>query len=107
MPRPLLKFLRVPEDVPPGPLATTRLDEELIRRGLIIAKVPEAEGEEEEDDRWWEEKPRPPTLADKLRLLFDALYPEVDDVLVNRSGAPASCCASAATSTSTFSRAIW
>lgn len=81
VPRPLLKFLRVPEDVPPGPLVTTRLDEELVRRGLITAPVPEAEGEEEDDDgRWWEEKERPPTMAQKLWLLFEALYPEVDDV---------------------------
>src|SRR5262249_18549309 len=31
----------------------------------------------EEDE---EEEDRPPTLADKLRLLFDALYPEITDV---------------------------
>jgi superfamily II DNA/RNA helicase len=80
MPRPLLKFVRVPypEDLPPGPLAATRLDPELIRRGLIAAPIPREEGEDEEDD--WEEEERPPTLAEKLRLLFDALYPDVDDV---------------------------
>jgi len=32
MARPLLKYLRVPLDLPPGPLASTRLDAELIRR---------------------------------------------------------------------------
>ncbi len=36
LPRPLLKYVRVPFDLPPGPLASTRLDEELIRRGLML-----------------------------------------------------------------------
>src|SRR5205807_3697074 len=75
VPRPLLRYLRVPHDLPPGPLVTTRLDAELIRRGLIIAPVPEAADEENE-----EPDEHPPSLADKLRLLFDALYPDVTDV---------------------------
>jgi superfamily II DNA/RNA helicase len=79
VPRPLLKYLRVPRDLPPGLLATTRLDNELVRRGLILASVvkPGAEDEEEVAD---EPEEYPPTLADKLRLLFDALYPDMDDV---------------------------
>jgi superfamily II DNA/RNA helicase len=77
VPRPLLKFLRVPRDLPPGPLATTRLDTDLIRRGLMLAPVPKTEDEEEEYD---EEEEHPPTLAEKLRLLFDAQFPEVTDV---------------------------
>jgi superfamily II DNA/RNA helicase len=77
VPRPLLKFLRVPRDLAPGPLATTRLDAELIRRGLIAAPMPKTEDEEDEDE---EEEEHPPTLADKLRLLFDAQFPEVTDV---------------------------
>src|SRR5262249_27011321 len=54
-----------------------RLDPELIQRGLIAAPLPEEEEEDEEDD-WWEE--RPPTLAEKLRLFFDATYPDIPDV---------------------------
>ncbi len=82
LPRPLLRFTRVPfpEDLPPGPLARTRLDEELIRRGLLIAKAEPQPGEEEEEDGWREPEPRPPTLAEKLRLLFDAQHPDVTDV---------------------------
>ena len=84
VPRSVLRHVRVPkpDDLPPGPLASTKLDEELIRRGLMIAKTPPVEGEEEEDDwsPWREEEERPPTLAEKLRLLFDAIYPEVNDV---------------------------
>lgn len=83
MPRPLLKFVRVPsaEELAPGPLATTRLDADLIQRGLIAAPLPPpAEGEEAEDQPEDDWEDRPPALADKLRLLFDALYPEVEDV---------------------------
>ncbi len=82
LPRPLLRHTRVPyeENLPPGPLARGRLDEELIRRGLMIAKPEPKPGDEEEEDDWRDEEVRPPTLAEKLRLLFDALYPDVTDV---------------------------
>jgi superfamily II DNA/RNA helicase len=78
MPRALLRSVRVPrpDELPPGPLATTRLDADLIRRGLILAPIPKSEDEDEDDE---EEEEYPPTLADKLRLLFDALHPNVAD----------------------------
>ncbi len=80
IPRPLLRYVRVPgpDQLPPGPLARTRLDEDLIRRGLILAPVIKEETDEEDEDE--EDQERPPTLADKLRLLFDALHPDVHDV---------------------------
>jgi len=73
LPRPLLKYVRVPppDELPPGPLARGRLDEELIRRGLMLAPAPS--GDDEEDD----EAPYVPPVAEKLRLLFDADYPRV------------------------------
>ncbi|MBM4068503.1 MAG: DEAD/DEAH box helicase [Planctomycetes bacterium] len=84
VPRSLWRQVRVPfeEYLPPGPLARNRLDEDLIRRGLMIARPTPGEGEEDDDDgssfdEAWE---HPPFLAEKLRLLFDAQYPEVDDV---------------------------
>jgi superfamily II DNA/RNA helicase len=77
VPRPLLRYLRVPLDLAPGPLASTRLDADLIRRGLIVAPVSQAADEEEEDD---EKEEYPPSFSDKLRLLFDALFPDVVDV---------------------------
>jgi hypothetical protein len=65
--------------LPPGALATTRLDQDLIQRGLIVAPLPPGEDEEDdEEEGGWRE--RPPTLADKLRLLFDATHPDVGDV---------------------------
>lgn len=79
LPRPMLRHVRVPWEMTPGPLQTEKLDPELIARGLMLAKVPPAEGEEEEEEEFipWDE--RPPVLAQKLRMLFDALYPEVGD----------------------------
>jgi superfamily II DNA/RNA helicase len=78
IPRPLLKYLRVPWDLSPGPLAATRLDAELVRRGLIAARLPPSGNDEEEEEI--EEEEHPPSLAEKLRLLFDALYADVADV---------------------------
>ncbi|MCU0703724.1 MAG: DEAD/DEAH box helicase [Fimbriiglobus sp.] len=79
LPRPLLKFTRVPWDFSPGPLQTERLDPELLRRGLIQPELPKQEGEEDEDEFiHWED--RPPVLADKVRMLFDATHPDVLDV---------------------------
>jgi hypothetical protein len=70
--------------LPPGPLATNRLDAELVQRGLILARQASTyEPEEEEaEDRWEVEFERPLTLAEKLFLLFEADYPEVHDVFV-------------------------
>ncbi|VTU02682.1 dead deah box helicase domain protein : Helicase OS=uncultured planctomycete GN=HGMM_F01A04C03 PE=4 SV=1: DEAD: Helicase_C [Gemmataceae bacterium] len=79
LPRPLLKFVRVPWDLSPGPLQTEKLDPELVAKGLITAKPPKVEGEEEDDEEFvpWDE--RPPLLAEKARMLFDSQYPEVSD----------------------------
>jgi superfamily II DNA/RNA helicase len=80
MPRPILRYVRVPrpDQLAPGPLATTRLDPELIARGLILAKPPPDPDAEEDFEE--EEEEYPPTLSDKLRLLFDALYPYEPDL---------------------------
>jgi len=83
VPRPLLRYLRVPhaDQLPPGPLAMERLDQELVRRGLMLAPVPPQEEDDEEDGFQDErDKEYPPTFAEKLRLLFDVLYPDVTDV---------------------------
>ena len=83
MPRKLLKKLRVPtaEEMPPGEF-TAKLDEELLKRGLILEKhAATYVAEDDEDDDWDEEWVRPPMLGDKLRILFEANYPEVNDVL--------------------------
>ena len=81
IPRPLLKFVRVPFEMPAGPVATNKLDPELISRGLMIAKpAPGTDGEDEEDYEPDPFEDRPPTFAEKLRMLFDATYPEMADL---------------------------
>jgi superfamily II DNA/RNA helicase len=82
MPRPLLRYVRVPwpDKLPPGPLATTRLDPELIQRGLIVAKPVRDPNEADDEFEEEEDEEFPPSLADKLRLLFDALYPHEPDL---------------------------
>jgi len=81
IPRPLLRAVRPPwpDQLPPGPLETTKLDPELIARGLIAAPLPPGEDDDEDDsDEGWRE--RPPSLADKLRLYYDALWPDAGDL---------------------------
>jgi superfamily II DNA/RNA helicase len=81
-------FVRVPrqDELPPGPLATTRLDVHLLRLGLVTAEQLGAveKPEEEQKDRFFEEeKVWVLTLADKLRMLFNYDFPGVHDVHTN------------------------
>jgi len=82
LPRPLLKKVRVPppEELPPGPLARERLDTELIRRGLIAAPLGESDDDDHHSRVDDHDAKYPPTLAEKLRLLFDAEYGHVHGV---------------------------
>ena len=88
MPGSVARSVRVPkpDQLPPGPLATTRLDIELLQLGLV---TPEqlghvTESSEEDDDRgrgMFEEEPVwILTLAEKLRLWFDHDFPGVHGV---------------------------
>lgn len=84
MPGSVAKHVRVPkyEDMPAGPLATTRLDIELLQMGLATpeqlgAKPARDEDEEPRGREMFEEKVWPLTLGEKLRLLFDATFPHV------------------------------
>ena len=76
--------LRVPgqDELPPGPLAVTRLDGQLLRLGLASPEELTAAPKEEEDRRRssFEERVWVLTLADKLRRLFDYDFPDVHDV---------------------------
>ena len=84
MPGSVAKHVRVPkyEDMPPGPLATTRLDIELLQMGLATPEQLGAKPAQEEGDGpprrvMFEEKVWPLTIGEKLRLLFDATFPHV------------------------------
>lgn len=81
LPRPLLRSVRPPrpDELPPGPLETQRLDPLLIERGLARGR-PAGSTEDESETEEDAEEERPPTLADKLRMLFDDLHPGVHDL---------------------------
>ncbi len=85
LPRSIGRFVRVPglEELPPGPLAANRLDEQLLRLGLATADQITPAAREEEDDRspmLPDQRPRILTLAEKLRLVFDYDFPGVHDL---------------------------
>ncbi|HUE70163.1 MAG TPA: helicase, partial [Pirellulaceae bacterium] len=66
----------------PGPLATTRLDQELLSLGLAtpqqLGAAPPDDEEEKSDVReMFQERVFVLTLGEKLRLLFDASFPGV------------------------------
>jgi len=81
-------FVRVPrhDELPPGRLATGRLDEQLLRLGLV---TPEQLAEPSEEERYErrrtfdEARPWVLTLAEKLKILFEYDYPGVYDVRIN------------------------
>ena len=86
MPGSVARHVRVPphEELPPGPLATTRLDEKLLQLGLATAEEIAAPDEPEEDQRemFPEDRVYVIHLADKLRRLFDNDFPGVQDYRV-------------------------
>jgi hypothetical protein len=83
MPPSVAYHLHVPghEELPPGPLATTRLDVHLLQLGLVTPEQLGAAEEEEEPEGprafYEEEKVYVLNLADKLRMWFDYDFPGV------------------------------
>jgi superfamily II DNA/RNA helicase len=87
LPRSLLYAVRVPriDEMPPGPLAQTKLDPMLVQLGLASAEElgaknltdSESEASDIDDVPPWE-RPKILTIADKLKLLFDFEFPGVD-----------------------------
>jgi len=88
LPRSLGRSIWVPrhDELPPGPLATSRLDEQLLRLGLVVPEqLVEPDEEEMHQPRrtYDEERPRVLSLGEKLRILFDYDFPDVHDVRTN------------------------
>ena len=85
LPRSVGRFVRVPkqDELPRGPLATLRLDEQLLRLGLATEQEL-VETPPSDDDRrrhtYDEERVFVLTLAEKLRRLFDYDFPSVHDL---------------------------
>ncbi|MGB7345322.1 MAG: DEAD/DEAH box helicase [Pirellulaceae bacterium] len=91
VPGTVARFTRMPrfEDMPPGTLATTRLDPRLLQLGLATAEeLGASNGEEEEEgkDRGFgrvmfdEPKVWPLTIGEKILRLFRSEYPRVHNV---------------------------
>ncbi|QGJ69022.1 DNA synthesis and replication [Planctomycetales bacterium 10988] len=78
VPRNMLKALRVPapDELPPGPLATGWLNEEVLQRGLYTHNELTVGREIELEERTI--LIPPPPLGDKLAALFGHEYPRVD-----------------------------
>ena len=87
LPGSVAHFVRVPkqEELPPGPLATMRLDPQLLQFGLATPEeLSPAARQEQEDSRgrrpYEEERVWVLALADKLRRLFDYDFAGVQDL---------------------------
>jgi superfamily II DNA/RNA helicase len=87
--RSLGKSIRIPRPdvLPPGPLATERLDAQLLKLGLATAEELGAikkDDEEEEKRGWYDEDDFVPilTLPHKLQRLFQHDFPGVHDVRI-------------------------
>ncbi|MBN2293117.1 MAG: helicase, partial [Pirellulales bacterium] len=85
LPRSVGYHVHVPghDQLPPGPLATLRLDEHLLRLGLATAEELTEQPRDENDRhslRFGEERVFVLSLAEKLRRLFNYDFPGVHDV---------------------------
>ena len=68
--------------MPPGCRAGYGLDETLLSRGLVTADQLQPKADDNQD-RFGERPPRILTFAEKLRLLFQSEFPEVNDIRVS------------------------
>ncbi|HUU83528.1 MAG TPA: DEAD/DEAH box helicase [Phycisphaerae bacterium] len=76
VPRAILRSVRLPEDLPPGPLQTEVLEPLLIQMGVVLARPERPEGERYGDnlEELWgdEDQEHPPTFPEMLKLVFEA-----------------------------------
>ncbi|MEM9589478.1 MAG: DUF3516 domain-containing protein, partial [Planctomycetota bacterium] len=92
VPGTVARFTRMPslEEMPPGTLATTRLDQQLLQLGLATPEELGGGGEDEEEevrDRgfgrvMFEERVWPLSIGEKLQRLFRNQFPRVHDVRI-------------------------
>lgn len=73
----ILRRVRIPDDLPPGPLRTHVLEPLLVQMGVVAAKTVAAAGDSDEagEDAWATEEElneRPPTFPEMLKIVFDS-----------------------------------
>ncbi len=79
------KAIRIPrqDELPPGPLQTTRLDSQLLKMGLAtVEELGLIEDEEDEKKPWDDDYVPILTLPHKLQRLFQFDFPYVDDLRI-------------------------
>ncbi len=81
LPAAILRNVRIPEDLPKGPLQEKVLEPLMTQMGVKVARTPVTEDEDDEVEprprRWvdkWEEveEERPPTFPEMLKIAFEA-----------------------------------
>ncbi len=92
VPGTVARLVRVPnyEELPAGPLATTKLDPLLLQRGLATAEELGAKSDEDEEEVenrgfgrvMFEERVWPLTLGEKIYRLFQDDYPSIHDIRI-------------------------
>lgn len=84
LPGSILAQVRVPppDVMPPGPLATEYVDQELIARGLATLEDLYPSPEDPDRRDMFRERRWAVPLADKLRLLFHSEFPDVRDLRI-------------------------
>ena len=84
VPPAILRKVRIPEDLPKGPLQEQVLEPLMVQMGVVIAR-PERPADEERyaDDGWDdEEEEQPPTFPEMLKLAFEARLAAPEPVFV-------------------------
>ncbi len=84
LPPTIERKLRIPEDLPPGPLQTEVLAPLMIAMGVVASAVAPADAEDDQDwsDDPDELAPRPPTFPEMLKLAFEAKLANPEPVFV-------------------------
>ncbi len=86
LPRSLGRAVRIPplDEMPAGPLATSRIDSQLLKLGLATSEELVGVDPEEEQERGWfdDDRVHVLTLPHKLQRLFQHDFPGVDDLRV-------------------------
>ncbi|MCG3125376.1 MAG: hypothetical protein CHACPFDD_00194 [Phycisphaerae bacterium] len=77
--------VRIPAELPPGPLQRDELQPLMIQMGIVVAHHAAAEDDADEfsDDPWDDEEPqRPPNFPEMLKLVFEARLPNPEPVFI-------------------------
>jgi hypothetical protein len=87
VPPTIIRAVRLPWDLPPGPLQTESLRTQLLQMGIALmsetGELVAPKDEDEGEDYMEDDKPqRPLTLPEMLKALFDALLVSPEDVYV-------------------------